>query len=84
MTDRRHQPVFTLGANDPDPVEIVNADGASPFVITCEHAGRAIPQHLGDLGLDDRHLTRHIAWDIGVDAVGRTLIEKLDAPVILS
>lgn len=82
MNDRRHQPVFALGANDPDPVEVVNADGASPFVITCEHAGRHIPEHLGDLGLDDRHLSRHIAWDIGVDAVGRALIEMLDAPVV--
>lgn len=75
-------PVFALGEDDPDPVEIANPSGQSPFVITCEHAGRAIPEHLGNLGVEDRHLSRHIAWDIGVGAVGRALVKTLDAPVI--
>lgn len=82
MESRSHSPVFALGANDPHPVEVVNADGPSPFVITCEHAGRMVPEHLGDLGLDDHNLSRHIAWDIGVDALGRALVERLDAPVV--
>jgi len=75
-------PVFALGEDDPEPVEVVNSSGSSPFVITCEHAGRAVPRHLGNLGVEDRHLSRHIAWDIGVDAVGRALVKTLDAPVI--
>ena len=75
-------PVFALGEDDPHPVEVVNPAGRSPFVITCEHAGRVIPKHLGNLGVEDRHLSRHIAWDIGVDAVGRALVKTLDAPVI--
>ena len=78
----RGLPVFALGKDDPDPVEVVNPAGGSPFVITCEHAGREIPEQLGNLGIGDRHLSRHIAWDIGVDAVGRALVKTLDAPVI--
>lgn len=75
-------PAFALGANDPHPVEIANAEGASPLVISCEHAGRLIPEQLGNLGLDDRQLSRHIAWDIGIDALGWALTETLDAAVI--
>ncbi|MGH1477320.1 MAG: N-formylglutamate amidohydrolase [Geminicoccales bacterium] len=75
-------PFLTLGADDPNPVEMANAKGSSSLVITCEHAGCAIPKQLGKLGLDDRHLKRHIAWDIGIEALGRTLMQTLDAPVI--
>lgn len=75
-------PFLTLGADDPNPVEIANEKGSSSLVITCEHAGRAIPKQLGKLGLDDRHLKRHIAWDIGIEALGRALTQTLDAPVI--
>ncbi len=82
MTDPTQPPVFALNADDPNPVETANREGASPFVITCEHAGREIPKGLGDLGLDDHHLSRHIAWDIGIEGVGRRLAEMLDAPVI--
>ncbi len=68
---------------DPAPVEIFNATGASSYVLTCEHAGRVIPKKLGDLGLHDRHLARHIAWDIGVDGLARLLATALDAPLVM-
>jgi predicted N-formylglutamate amidohydrolase len=85
MTQAARQPdraPFALGANDPDPVEVMNRTGSSDFVITCEHAGRAIPAHLGDMGLDEQERQRHIAWDIGIDGLGRALATALDAPVI--
>ena len=31
-----------LTANDPAPVEVVNPAGASPILLVCEHAGRAV------------------------------------------
>ena len=71
-----------LGTNDPGPVELFNRDGASPFVLTCEHAGRHVPEALDDLGLDSEALSRHIAWDIGAGAVSRLLAEALDAPLV--
>ena len=73
---------FALTADDPHPVEVSNRSGSSPFVITCEHAGRTIPTCLGDLGLNDHELSRHIAWDIGIDGLGRALGAALDAPVV--
>ena len=72
-----------LGAGDPDPVEVVRPSGASPFFLTCEHAGRTFPERLGTLGLADADLDRHIAWDIGAAEVARTLSARLDATLVL-
>lgn len=72
-----------LTSRDPQPVELINADGAAPFVLSCEHAGRAIPEALGDLGVAPADMDRHIAWDVGAEAVSRALSDLLDAPLIL-
>ena len=40
-----------LGSEDVPPVLEDNAAGRSPFLLTCDHYGRAIPRILGDLGL---------------------------------
>ena len=72
-----------LGANDPDPVEVLRPAGASPFFLTCEHAGRAFPARLGTLGVTGADLERHIAWDIGAAGVARELSARLDAPLVL-
>lgn len=68
-----------LGADEPDPVEVVRPAGASPFFLTCEHAGRVLPTRLGSLGLAEAELLRHIAWDIGAAGVVRELSARLDA-----
>ena len=70
-----------LGPGDPDPVEVVNPAGASRIVLVCEHAGRAIPTALGNLGLPPEAMERHIAWDIGAEGVARALSARLDAPL---
>ena len=72
-----------LGAGDPDPVKVVRPSGASPFFLTCEHAGRTFPERLGTLGLADPDLDRHIAWDIGAEGVARGLSARLDATLVL-
>ena len=72
-----------LGAGDPDPVEVVRRTGASPFFLTCEHAGREFPVRLGTLGLTGPDLDRHIAWDIGAAGVACGLSARLDATLVL-
>ncbi|MBK1868037.1 N-formylglutamate amidohydrolase [Aestuariivirga sp. YIM B02566] len=72
-----------LRPDEGDPVIVVNENGQSPVVLVCEHAGKVIPQALGDLGLSPEDLTRHIAWDIGAEVVSRRLSEALDAPLLL-
>jgi predicted N-formylglutamate amidohydrolase len=54
----------------------------SPFVLVSDHAGRAIPSRLGDLGLSEADRRRHIAWDIGTAGTGTRLAEALDAALV--
>ena len=72
-----------LQTGDPEPVEWVNSAGASPVFLTCEHAGRAIPAALGDLGIPPAEMDRHIAYDVGAEGVARGLAERLDAALVL-
>jgi predicted N-formylglutamate amidohydrolase len=71
-----------LGHEDAPPVVEQNPHGRSPFLLTSDHFGRALPKGLGDLGLSESELTRHIAWDIGIAGVARALSERLDAHLI--
>jgi predicted N-formylglutamate amidohydrolase len=71
-----------LASDEPLAWQLSNPDGASPYLIICDHAGAAIPRSLGDLGLLAHDLQRHIAWDIGAAAVAMALGEQLDACVV--
>jgi predicted N-formylglutamate amidohydrolase len=71
-----------LAPGEPDPVLVSHADGASPFVLTCDHAGRVVPRSLGTLGLPNHEFERHIAWDIGAWGVSLLLAEALDAATV--
>ncbi|MEZ5926030.1 MAG: N-formylglutamate amidohydrolase [Hyphomicrobiaceae bacterium] len=69
---------------DPPAVTVVNETGSSPYVLLCEHASRYIPARYAKLGLPDKELTRHIAWDIGAAGIGQGLSKALDAPLFMS
>jgi predicted N-formylglutamate amidohydrolase len=71
-----------LLAGEVRPVHECNAAGASPFLLTCDHYGRLLPKRLGDLGLPESELIRHIAWDIGIAGVAERLASLLDAHLI--
>lgn len=71
-----------LGQNDPDPVQIINAGGASDLLLIGDHAGKLVPNALGSLGISDIELARHIGWDIGIAALGQALATALDAVFI--
>ncbi|RYF14598.1 MAG: N-formylglutamate amidohydrolase [Oxalobacteraceae bacterium] len=67
---------------DPAPVTIINPDGSSPFLFIGDHAGNVIPSSLCDLRLPEAQRTRHIAWDIGVAALGGRLAQAMDATFV--
>ena len=72
-----------LGPHDVPPVREYNDSGRSSFLLTCDHYGRLIPGALGDLGLPEDDLKRHIAWDIGIAGVAEMLSKHLDAHLIV-
>ncbi len=73
-----------LTDREPPPFTIENPDGASPIVLACDHASNLVPRGLKGLGLVERDLHRHIAWDQGAAEVTRGLSERLDATAVLS
>jgi predicted N-formylglutamate amidohydrolase len=81
LQDGDHTPKL-IGHGNVPPVHQTNASGRSPFLLTCDHYGRLIPPALGDLGLPESELTRHIAWDIGIAGVAERLASDLDAHLI--
>lgn len=81
----RHDPSQPLLAIDePPPYAVINPDGASPYLLLCEHASNRIPRALGELGLPEAERQRHIAWDIGVSALSQYLSRALDAPLFMT
>ena len=79
LSSRRSKMTVLLQPGDPEPVGLEARDGSSPLVLVADHAGRAVPRRLGDLGLDERERARHIGWDIGVHGVTSALARALDA-----
>lgn len=57
---------------------VANESGRSPFLFIGDHAGAAIPDKLGDLGVSETDLARHIACDLGVRGMGQRLAALLD------
>lgn len=63
-------------------VTVTNEQGASPYVLICEHASNWLPPEYAGLGLDAADLARHIAWDIGAADVAHRLSLLLDAALV--
>ncbi|HJQ59277.1 MAG TPA: N-formylglutamate amidohydrolase [Vineibacter sp.] len=73
-----------LSAGDPPPFTTRNESGRFPLLLLCDHAGKAVPRALGDLGIAADELARHIGWDIGALDVATELSALLDAPLVAS
>ena len=73
-----------IGPGDPPSCTQLNAKGAAPVVLVCDHASNAIPAALGTLGLDPAMLARHVAYDIGAWEMTEHLAAALDAPAVLA
>lgn len=72
-----------LTDRDPPPFREIPGTATSAYVITCDHAGRAIPERLKTLGVSAAELETHVAWDIGVAGVAERLGAALGGYVIL-
>lgn len=73
-----------LSPQDPPLFDHLNAASDRPFFMICDHAGRAIPEKLGKLGLGPEHFDRHVSFDIGAASLTRLLSQRLGAPAILA
>jgi len=71
-----------LAPDEPPAFTVGNENGSSPFLLVADHAGKHVPRRLGALGLASNDRERHIAWDIGADALAERIAKALDAFVI--
>ncbi len=65
-------------------LDIVTPRGTGAGLILCDHASNRVPAVFKNLGLPKAELERHIAYDIGTDAVGRRLSRALKMPAVLA
>ena len=61
---------------------VVNRDGASPFLLVCEHASNHLPAAFGTLGLTKAQRAAHISWDPGALGLALGLSRQLDACLV--
>jgi predicted N-formylglutamate amidohydrolase len=80
--DRSSDTSLLEAGDDPAPILEENAFSRSAFLLISDHYGRAIPRVLGDLGLAEDELGRHIAWDVGIAGVAHALARHLEAHLI--
>lgn len=73
-----------LTSADPPAVERLTFEGSSSLLLVCDHASRAVPSKLSDLGLPPSALAQHIAWDIGAADLARALAARLRVNALLS
>lgn len=66
------------------PFDLIEGDRTKGIVLVADHARRALPDEYGSLGLPAAEFERHIAYDIGVEAVTRELAALLGAPAVLA
>lgn len=66
------------------PFEIIAGNNAAGLVLLADHATNRLPAEYGRLGLPESAFARHIAYDIGVEALVRRLAARLGVPAVLS
>jgi len=64
--------------------EVLEVKPSMPVLLVCDHASRRIPDSLQSLGVDEQHLSTHVAWDIGAADVTRHLSRVLRVPAVLA
>ncbi|MEH6630261.1 MAG: N-formylglutamate amidohydrolase [Halopseudomonas aestusnigri] len=73
-----------LASDEPSPVNMINEDSENSFLFLCDHATSFIPRSRNNLGIDDHHLERHVAYDIGIKAVTEGVANHFKSRAIFS
>ncbi len=66
------------------PFKHLKGEKRQGLLIIADHASAHLPSDYGSLGLEKAELSRHIAYDIGIEAVATGLNEALNVPVVMS
>jgi predicted N-formylglutamate amidohydrolase len=61
-----------------------NSNNMRPIVLVCEHASNFVPPNFNGLGLSEKQLQSHIAWDPGALDTAKLMVSKLGATLVAS
>jgi predicted N-formylglutamate amidohydrolase len=67
-----------------DSHEVIPGNRDRGMVLLGDHAMNRLPTAYGTLGLDPAAFARHIAYDIGIEALTRELAARLGVPAVIS
>lgn len=67
-----------------DNFSVIAGAADAGLLLLCDHARNAFPPGYGTLGLPAAQLKRHIAYDIGAEAVTRHLAASLGVPAVMT
>ncbi|PYB73394.1 N-formylglutamate amidohydrolase [Rhizobium wuzhouense] len=70
--------------NEHSVFEILDGRHDSGLVLLADHATNIVPEQYGRLGLPESAFGRHIAYDIGIEALTRRLSAQLGVPAVMS
>lgn len=62
----------------------IAGDRNAGLILLADHASNSLPREYGTLGLPAAEFERHIAYDIGVEAVTRGLAARLGCPALMT
>ncbi|NWJ24195.1 N-formylglutamate amidohydrolase [Rhizobium sp. RM] len=69
--------------NDFIPYEIIEGQYDKGMVLLADHAMNLLPPQYGKLGLPQAAFERHIAFDIGIEGLTRSLAARLGVPAVM-
>lgn len=81
-TNRTARP--QIAASSAESYSVLAGAADAGLIILCDHARNAFPGEYGTLGLPEAQLKRHIAYDIGAEAITRQLAALLGVPALLT
>ena len=68
-----------IASDTADSYSVIGGAAEAGLVILCDHARNAFPPGYDTLGLPEAQLQRHIAYDIGAEALTKYLAASLSA-----
>ena len=74
----------SIAAHTAESFRILPGRADAGLVILCDHARNTFPAGYGTLGLPEPQLKRHIAYDIGAEAITEQLNVSLGVPALLT
>lgn len=85
-----HNPIYgrggvtTIDSETRESYSVISGAADAGLVLLCDHARNVFPSGYGTLGLPEAQLKRHIAYDIGAEAITRHLAASLGVPALLT